>query len=136
MKWKIPAVLFFVLLALTVLPAALPAAVRAETVSEEQPQNGEKKTVTITVVEEIPAAEIREEAVPLAAAPVTKNSLRSYYIAWGCVIAAAFVFYGVYFMRYKRKLIKLQTLAAEKEKQMLDLYRGAKTDGGGREWKI
>ena len=102
-----------------------PAHVRAETETAQEDTSGdnERKTLTITVLEDIPAEEIEEMEVPMAAAPVTHNSLRTGIIAWICVIAAALAAYIVYFTGYKRKLAQLSHVAAEKETLMLEKYR-------------
>lgn len=106
-----------------------PAKVRAEAeiTQEETTDDEAKKTLTITVVEDIPAEEIEEAEVPMAAAPVTKNSIRTGTVVWICVIAAAIAACAVYFARYKKKLKDLKALAVQKETQMLESYRGRRS---------
>jgi hypothetical protein len=58
--------------------------------------NGDKPEITIEVVEEIPAAEIEEQEVPLADTPMTAaaDNTRNMVVAWtfGVVIIAYMVF--------------------------------------------
>lgn len=63
---------------------------------DDDEENGEQREITIEVVEDIPAAEIEEQAVPLADTPLTAaaGNMRNTVISWtiGAVILAYIVF--------------------------------------------
>jgi hypothetical protein len=62
----------------------------------ENEEDGDRPEITVEVVEDIPAAEIEEQEVPLADTPMTAaaNNTRSTVISWtlGAVIIAYLVF--------------------------------------------
>ena len=108
-----------------ILSAAPVTAVQAQesaaaegTVQDEGSDPGmalERRNLKITVVEDIPAAEIEESAVPLAALPDTKARRGLQHMIWmGALLAAAAV-YVLYFSRYDRRLFLLRREAAEAE---------------------
>ena len=74
-----------------------------------------RKQLVITVVEEIPAEEIEEEAVPLAAVPDTAPGREIRHAGMMALTLAAVVFYVLYFGRYERKLLALRREAARAE---------------------
>ena len=75
----------------------------------------EHRQLKITVLEDIPAAEIEDSAVPLAAVPGTEAHRGLQHVLWmGALLAAAAV-YVLYFSRYDRRLFLLRKKAAEAE---------------------
>ena len=93
----------------------------AETVGSETAQDG--KQLVIDVVEEIPAEEITEAAVPLAARPDTpaRSNVRhavllGFFLA--CVLG-----YLLYFRSYKRRLRVLRETAEQKGYDLLSRKR-------------
>lgn len=80
--------------------------------------------VQITVVEDIPAAEIEESEVPLAALPGTAAERGGQHALWAGILLAAVVAYVVYFSRYDRRLFRLRQEAARTEQMRMAALRG------------
>jgi len=78
-------------------------------------ENGRDGTLTITVVEEIPAEDIEESAVPLADFPdsVARRGTR-HAVMMGLTLLAVTA-YVLYFSRYEKKLFLLRRQAARAE---------------------
>lgn len=84
---------------------------------------GARRQLVITVVEEIPAEEIEEEAVPLAAVPDTASGRETRHAGMMGLTLAAVIFYVLYFGRYERKLLALRREAARAESDFLRRIR-------------
>ena len=82
-----------------------------------------RRQLVITVVEEIPAEEIEEEAVPLAAVPDTASGRETRHAGMMGLTLAAVIFYVLYFGRYERKLLALRREAARAESDFLRRIR-------------
>ncbi|MBR2189110.1 MAG: hypothetical protein IJ860_06865 [Eubacterium sp.] len=106
-------------LVLCLLLGVVLMAIYGRSVLADNPDSGAaesgKKHLVIEVVEDIPAVEIEDDEVPLAAAPVSsgQNSLR-HPLMMGCLLTAVAA-YVIYFSRYDRKLARLRRQAAEAE---------------------
>ncbi|MBE6040950.1 MAG: hypothetical protein E7220_00335 [Clostridiales bacterium] len=75
----------------------------------------ERPEFSIEVVEEIPAEDIEEEAVPLAAAPDSPASEGIRHIGLMGLLLAGSIAYAAYFINYENKLAALRLEAAEAE---------------------
>ena len=75
----------------------------------------EKKEIEIEVVEDIPAQDIEEKAVPLAALPQSDLSNGLRHAGLMLIVLVMTVAYAIYFSRYEKKLILLREKAAEAE---------------------
>lgn len=98
------------LLCLTLGGAALPALA-----AEASP----RPTLTITVVERIPAEDIEENPVPLAALPdsAARSGLRHALLMGATLLAV--IAYCVYFSRYEARLFRLRLQAARCEQRAM-----------------
>ena len=85
-----------------------------------------RKQLVITVVEDIPAEEIEEEAVPLAVPDIATGRETRHAGMMGLTLAAV-VFYVLYFGRYERKLLALRREAARVESSY---FRRIRTENG------
>ena len=107
----------FLLTALIAVLAALPVLTVCAAGTESG--NGEKDpgkgTLTVTVVEDIPAEEIEENEVPLAALPETPARRGVRHVLLAALLLASAAGYVVYFRRYDRRLALLRRRAAEAE---------------------
>ena len=85
----------------------------------------ERPSFTITVEEEIPAVEIEENGVPLAAFSQEDNTTQPVIIV--CVLTAAVcaAAYLIYFARLKKHLGALRAEAAFAEQRWVETYRKA-----------
>ena len=89
----------------------------------------EKKEVVIETVEDIPAMDIEEQEVPLAAGPDSQaRSGVRHAVLMGVFLAGALGYAG-YFMRYDRKLYRLRKEAADLEYQKMIRRREEKGQG-------
>ncbi|MBE5997595.1 MAG: hypothetical protein E7240_09685 [Lachnospiraceae bacterium] len=96
-KW----ILALLAIVLILLARAVPAGAAGK---EPEPDGQEEKQLVITVVEDIPAEDLEENTVPLAASPAQRRNasvMRGVLIA---VCAAAVLALWWYFMGYDRKL--------------------------------
>ena len=75
----------------------------------------DKKEIEIEVVEDIPAQEIEEEAVPLAALPESDLSNGLRHAGLMLIVLVMTAAYAIYFSRYEKKLILLREKAADAE---------------------
>lgn len=78
-------------------------------------ENGDKPEITIEVVEDIPAAEIEEQAVPLADSPMTAaaGNTRTTVITWTLgVVIAAYIVFLISGMRVRKNRRKIQAETA------------------------
>ena len=106
-------------------------AVRAEETATEADgtDNGtgaeltEQKQLQITVVEDIPAVDIEEDEVPLAALPNTRTRSGMQHALWMGALLLAVIVYAAYFSAYDRRLSGLRRKAAGMEKKLMDLRR-------------
>lgn len=85
-----------------------------------------RKQLVITVVEDIPAEEIEEEAVPLAVPDIATGRETRHAGMMGLTLAAV-VFYVLYFGRYEKKLLALRREAARVESSY---FRKIRTENG------
>lgn len=81
----------------------------------EEDAAGSRRDITIEVVEDIPADEIKDAEVPLAALPVSKKSNAVRHIGMMLVLLGAVCAYSAYFINYEKKLVSLRMEAAEAE---------------------
>ena len=91
------------------------------------PEGG--KQIRITVVEDIPAAEIEESEVPLAALPNTPARAGMRHAVWMGILFAAVLAYVIYFSIYDRKLFSMRREAARREQSLMALRRTGVTEG-------
>ena len=101
------------LIVLMLLTLLLPAGALA---SETDPGETDR-TLIVQVVEEIPAYDIEENQVPLAAYPDTPARSGVRHGAMMGLVLAAVIGYGVYFRRYDARLLRLRQEAALAEKR-------------------
>lgn len=85
--------------------------------------------VQITVVEDIPAAEIEESEVPLAALPNTAAERGREHALWMGILLAAVIAYVIYFKMYDRRLFRLRLEAARAEQKRMAVRRGGISEG-------
>ena len=71
--------------------------------------------ITVEVVEDIPAGDIEEAEVPLAALPVSEKSNAVRHMGMMLALLAGVCAYSAYFVRYEKKLVRLREEAAEAE---------------------
>ena len=83
----------------------------------------EQKQLQITVVEDIPAVDIEEDEVPLAALPNTRTRSGMQHALWMGALLLAVIAYAAYFSAYDRRLSGLRRKAAGMEKKLMDLRR-------------
>ena len=76
------------------------------------------KNITIEVVEDIPADDIEDEEIPLAALPVSEKSNAVRHIGMMLGLFGAVCAYSVYFINYEKKLVRLREEAAEAEERL------------------
>ena len=101
------------LTALMLLALLLPAgALGAEAAPAETP-----RPLIVEVVEDIPAYEIEENQVPLAAYPDTPARSGVRHTAMMGLVLAAVIGYVVYFHRYEARLFRLRQEAALAERR-------------------
>ncbi|MBQ9063092.1 MAG: hypothetical protein IJ121_09775 [Eubacterium sp.] len=93
----------------------------AESAETETAQGG--KQLVIDVVEEIPAEEIVETAVPLAARPDSPARSNVRHAVLLGIFAACVLGYILYFRSYQRRLCVLRARAEEKGYAMLSRKR-------------
>ena len=118
---------FIALLSAGFAPVSVPAEVPAVSENAEEEETG-RKTLTITVVEDLPATEIEDEEIPLAAMPAASSDSGLRHLVWMAVLLAAVIAYICYFGNYDRKLSRLRREAAAAELQMMRSVR----ERGGR----
>lgn len=105
--------LVFAMSVMISLPSQITVA--AEETAETTPSPEPEKELLITVVEDIPAEDIEEEKVPLAASPDTPGRNGTEHLLMGIVLLLGSVFYTVYFYHADQKLFTLRREAAEAE---------------------
>jgi hypothetical protein len=76
------------------------------------------KEITIEVVEDIPADDIEDAEIPLAALPVSEKSNAVRHIGMMLGLFGAVCAYSVYFINYEKKLVRLREEAAEAEERL------------------
>ena len=81
----------------------------------ENEGDGGRPEITIEVVEDIPAGDIQESEVPLAALPVSEKSNAVRHIGMMLALLAGVCAYSAYFIGYEKKLVRLREEAAEAE---------------------
>ena len=97
-----------------------------ETAAEEMTgadQAEERRQLQITVVEDIPAMDIEESPVPLAALPNTRAKSGMRHALWMGGLLIAVIVYAAYFSVYDRRLYGLRREAAGMEKKLMNLRR-------------
>ena len=82
-----------------------------------------QRQLQITVVEDIPAVDIEEDEVPLAALPNTRTRSGRQHVLWMGALLLAVIAYAAYFSAYDRRLSGLRRKAAGMEKRLMDLRR-------------
>ena len=119
----------------TVFPALLGCLLFAAVILRPAPCYAEDgpPPFTITVEEEIPAQEIEESSVPLAA--FSQEDKTSDRVLIVCVVTAAAcaAAYLIYFARLKKRLIALRAEAAAAEQRWVETYRQARCGVYGEE---
>ena len=111
-KW-LQRLMVLVITAFTATAALLPAYnVWAD--NEEQ-TDGSRREITIEVVEDIPADEIEDADVPLAALPVSEKSNAVRHVGMMLALLGAVCAYSAYFINYEKKLVRLREDAVEAE---------------------
>ena len=113
---------FAALLALTLLFACMVQPVMAEDDSEE-------KTLVITVLEDIPAEDIDDAEVPLAAFPAAEDHSTRHIALMGLTLLAV-IAYAIYFGVYDTKLMRLRQEAAAAEHRAVLRFRAANRTAG------
>ena len=93
----------------------------------------EKPSFTITVEEEIPAQEIEENQVPLAAFPQEDTAPNTVIIVCVLIAAACSAAYLIYFARLKKHLNVLRAEAAGAEQGWVETYRKARCGAHGED---
>ncbi len=76
------------------------------------------KNITIEVVEDIPADDIEDAEIPLAALPVSEKSNAVRHIGMMLALFGAVCAYSAYFISYEKKLVRLREEAAEAEERL------------------
>lgn len=92
-----------------------------------------KPPFTITVEEEIPAAEIEENEVPLAAFSQEDKTPRPVFIVCAVTAAACTAVYLIYFARMKKRLGALRAEAAAAEQRWVETYRQTRSGAHGED---
>ena len=87
----------------------------AHKVWAENEGDGGRPEITVEVVEDIPAGDIQESEVPLAALPVSEKSNAVRHIGMMLALLAGVCAYSAYFIGYEKKLVRLREEAAEAE---------------------
>ena len=87
----------------------------AHNVWAENEGDSDRKEITIEVVEDIPAGDIEDAEVPLAALPVSDKSNAVRHIGMMLALLAGVCAYSAYFIGYEKKLVRLREEAAEAE---------------------
>ena len=97
--------------------------------SRAQAAPADKKEIVIEVEEDIPAMDIEEQEVPLAASPNThtRSGVR-HAVLMGVFLAGA-IGYAGYFTRYDKKLFRLRKEAAGLEYQAMMRKKEEKNQG-------
>ena len=103
----------------TVLAAESPQA-------ESETETTSEKQLVITVVEDIPAMDIEENEVPLAAFPDTAGRSGTRHAVLMGLVLACVLAYVIYMGRYEKKLAVLRHKAARAEYDMLKAAREEK----------
>lgn len=107
---KIRKLAAFIIMAAFVLFSIVAFSIQFTQAAVNDEENGDKPEITIEVVEDIPAAEIEEQEVPLADTPMTAaaGNMRTTVTAWtlGVVIIAYLVFLisGMRLRKNRRKM--------------------------------
>ena len=92
---------------------------------DESGEDSGRQEITIEVVGEIPAEDISEQELPLAAGPNTEATDAARHAAMMGVVLLATIGYAVYFGRYDKRLADLRLEAAKAETAAM---RRRKTD--------
>jgi len=100
---------------LLLLSGLLSAGAAASEAAAVPPEEGQ--ALIIQVVEDIPACEIQENQVPLAAYPDTPARSGVRHSALMALVLAAVVGYVIYFHRYENRLFRLRQDAAMAERR-------------------
>ena len=87
----------------------------AHNVWAENEGDSGRPEITVEVVEDIPAGDIEEAEVPLAALPVSEKSNAVRHMGMMLALLAGVCAYSAYFVRYEKKLVRLREEAAEAE---------------------
>lgn len=85
-----------------------------------------RKDITIEVVEDIPAEDIEEAEVPMAALPDSPVSNGVRHMGMMLILLAGVIAYAVYFTNYEKKLVSLRAQAAEAEARAMQARRNKK----------
>ena len=97
---------------------AMPALAEGEDTSE-----GQQPELIITVEEEIPAAEIEYDAVPLSAGPAERSAIELPQVVLMGVAFVASVGYALYFRAQDQRLYELRRTVAEAEGRLVSRRR-------------
>ena len=97
---------------------AMPALAEGEDTSE-----GQQPELIITVEEEIPAAEIEDDAVPLSAGPAERSAIELPQVVLMGVAFVASVGYALYFRAQDQRLYELRRTVAEAEWRLVSRRR-------------
>lgn len=81
-------------------------------------KGGNHKGITLEVVEDIPADEIEDAEIPLAALPVSEKSNAVRHMGMMIVLLGAVCAYSAYFISYEKKMVSLREKAAEAEDRL------------------
>ena len=81
------------------------------------------KEIVIESVENIPAGDIEEQPVPLAARPDTSKGVEMRHAVMMLILLMGTAAYTVYFIRYEKKLVVLRRRAAEAEAEAMKRRR-------------
>ena len=97
---------------------AVPALAEGEDTSE-----GQQPELIITVEEEIPAAEIEDDAVPLSAGPAERSAIELPQVILMGITFVASVGYALYFRTQDQRLYELRRTVAEAEWRLVSRRR-------------
>lgn len=90
----------------------------------DEKNDGEKELV-VTVVEDIPAMDIEDGPVPLAASPeASLNTAGQRHAVLMGLLLLAVIAYSLYFRTMQMEMFRLRMRAAEAEKKALSKSRG------------
>ncbi len=79
----------------------------------------EERELVITVVEEIPAEEIYDEEVPMAALPYSKNQNGTRHLLMMSSLLVLSCAYIGYFHHYEKRIETLRAAVIEKEEELM-----------------
>lgn len=113
LKSNIMIALIIAVLTLTISMFAYTAPINAEG------ENNGGKEIVIETIEDIPAGDIEEQPVPLAAMPDTQKRTEMRHAVMMIILLMGTAAYAIYFIRYENKLVMLRKKAAEAEEMAM-----------------